>query len=196
MPRAKDEDKRALLLKRGKKLFADPASEGRFKDLAALAEMSPSNLYTYFADKEALIGEIIEKDWKWMETELENECDWDPSPSNLSRTFGGKILAELFADAELCSLITRHPNAIRDITRKLEAFHSFLGPMGGSPGVDETGKPLEPEEEKARSAILVLGALCAISFTRYAKLEFSGKDVLQAFRSFFRPLAKGPSVEA
>lgn len=188
MPRAKDDEKRLRIISQAKRLFSNPKnSETTLKELARMADVTPSSLYTYFSTREEIVGAIIDDCWDWMNGEIEKDGGLGTDRGKLYRQFCGMYLPELMADANLASLLIQYPHAIGDIQGKLDAFAALLGP-----GLDVIGKRcdgllVDEHGRKAQAAILVLGCLCLRYFSANVDLGFTEKDILSAFRAILNP---------
>jgi AcrR family transcriptional regulator len=183
MPKEKNEEKRLLIMGLAKRLFSDPGSQGAtLKELARMADMPPSGIYTYFSSKDEIISAIIEDSWGWLGKE--SRTDGEVGDEERLRLFCGMYLPELLADRNLVSLIVRYPQLIPDPEKKLDALISLLAPGLEIRGERYGSLPVDGQGRKAQAAILFLGCLCAVHFAAHAGLDFSVKDILNAMRAF------------
>lgn len=171
-----------------KRLFSNPKNtETTLKELARMADVTPSSLYTYFSTREEIVGAIIDDSWDWMNGEIEKDGGLGSDRVKLFRQFCGMYLPELMADANLASLLIQYPHAIGDIGVKLDAFSALLGPGLEALGKRYDGLPIDEHGRKAQAAILVLGCLCLRYFSANVDLDFTEKDILNAFRAILNP---------
>jgi AcrR family transcriptional regulator len=185
MPRAKDDEKRQRIMGAAKRLFANPKNtETTLKELARLADVTPSSLYTYFSTREEIVGAILDDSWDWMSEELIKDGATQMDRKRLLRQFCGMYFPEMLADSNLTSLIIQYPHAVPDIKEKLDVFAAFLGPGLEALSKKYNGLPVDEHARKAQAAILILGCLSLRYFSSNVDLGFTEKDILNAFRAF------------
>ncbi len=173
---------------RAKRLFSKPGHENAtLKELARLSDLTPSSLYTYFSTKDQIVGAIIEDAWGWLDGEMRHDAEAKPDKDELLRQFCGMYMPEMLSDKNLASLIVQYPQAIPCIKEKLNALADILLPGLEAFSATYNGIPLDEHSRKAQSAILVLGCLCAGYFAANTELDFTEKDILNAFRAFVAP---------
>jgi AcrR family transcriptional regulator len=187
MPRSKDDEKRARIMGQAKRLFARPGREdATLKGLAALSDITPSSLYTYFNSVDEVIKAVVEDSWEWLGDKLSEDAAAGGEPKQRLERFLGAYMPELIADSNLCSLIVRFPHFIQKADAKLDGFADILGPGLEALGERYGSLSMNRQGRKAQSLILVLGALCAVYFAENSDLDLTAKDILNAFRAFLK----------
>jgi AcrR family transcriptional regulator len=188
MAREKDENKRVAILATAQRLFAERGYYGTsVADIAGEIDLPVGSIYTYFANKEAVLSAVIEEGWGEFLEGLKKALALAASPTERLSLLVGTILPELFRDVDLITILLAEAGRGGSdgisvgLDAKLESLAAIITEIVG-PLAAERGVPIDfsPGQARAAIAIYFLGSLYTVRLSRSAGLAIS-EDELIAF---------------
>jgi len=184
MARALSGEKRQLILRHAKELFArNGFAATSVADVARSSQLPVGSIYTYFTNKEQLVRAIVEEGWEDLRARLHTALERTSTPDEKMRLLLDRFLPELLADSDLITILLSEAIQYTRIEDKLEElvslFDAILAPIANTgPGL--TGFT----RTNLESALLVyfLGVLDAVRISAASSLEVKPDDVLDFLR--------------
>lgn len=180
MARAKDEDKRTLILQTSKTLFA---KKGFFNtsvsDIVKEANLPVGTIYTYFKNKEDIVKVIVEEGWNDLYTRLLEHLNSIREPAEKLKMLLDRFFPALFEDLDLITILLGEAIDYTRIEEKLEVLTNVIFNLLRQ--VDRRGDLLgnfSRKEMKAALIIYFLGALHAVKLAKSTDIDLSMKDIM------------------
>lgn len=178
--RAKDEDKRTLILQTSKTLFA---KKGFFNtsisDIVTEACLPVGSIYTYFKNKEDIVKVIIEEGWNDLYTRLLEHLATIQEPTEKLKILLDRFFPELFEDIDLITILLGEAVDYTRIEEKLEVLTNIIFDLLRK--VDRKGDLLGSfthKEMKAALIIYFLGVLHTVKLAKSTNIDLSIQDVM------------------
>jgi AcrR family transcriptional regulator len=178
--RAKDEDKRTLILQTSKTLFA---KKGFFNtsvsDIVKEANLPVGTIYTYFKNKEDIVKVIIEEGWNDLYTRLLEHLNSIREPAEKLKMLLDRFFPALFEDLDLITILLGEAIDYTRIEEKLEVLTNVIFNLLRQ--VDRRGDLLNSfsrKEMKAALIIYFLGVLHAAKLAKSTDIDLTIEDVM------------------
>lgn len=184
MARERDEGKRLAILAAAKRLFAARGFHGTsVSDLAREIDIPVGSIYTYFANKDAIVQTVIEEGWEGFFAALASVAGGSLPPEEKLSLIVYRFLPELFADVDLISIILAEADRGSGLEDKLERLASLISglvsELASSKGI---GFDFSPRRAMAAISIYFLGSLDTLRVARSAGIEMGAEDVIDFIR--------------
>ncbi len=180
MARAKDEDKRTLILQTSKTLFA---KKGFFNtsvsDIVKEANLPVGTIYTYFKNKEDIVKVIIEEGWNDLYIRLLEHLNSIREPTEKLKMLLDRFFPALFEDLDLITILLGEAIDYTRIEEKLEVLTNVIFNLLRQ--VDRRGDLLNSfsrKEMKAALIIYFLGVLHAVKLAKSTDIDLTIEDVM------------------
>lgn len=184
MPREKDSEKRASILAESKRLFAAKGFHAAsVSDIAEAVDLPVGSIYTYFKNKDDVIGTIIEEGWEEFRRSLEEAIRGESDPAARVGLIVDRFLPELFKDVDFISILLTEAGRMARLDEKV----AYLGALI----VDEIkalsalgGHSLTLSDKEAAAALMVffLGSMNSIRLIKQSTLPVAETDILSFIR--------------
>jgi AcrR family transcriptional regulator len=179
MPMEKDPERRRAILDQSKKLFAARGFHATsVNDVARSLEIPIGSLYTYFRSKDEILETIIEEGWGEFILALETRLAAEASARAKIDLIVEVFLPQLFADADLISILFSEGARMGKFAEKLEYLASLLSGL-----INEAELGLDQDKTKVALLVFLLGSLDAVRLSRGLGLSVTESDVLGFIRA-------------
>jgi AcrR family transcriptional regulator len=184
MARERDEGKRLAILGAAKRLFAARGFLGTsVSDLAAEVDLPVGSIYTYFENKDAVLGTIIEEGWEEFLKSLGGVISGPGAPEERLALVVYRFLPELFGDIDLISIILAEADRASNLEDKLERLASLLsGLIAELAAARGVAMDFPPRRAMAAITIYLLGSLDALRIARSTGIEIGPEDLIDFIR--------------
>lgn len=184
MARERDEGKRLAILAAAKRLFAARGFHGTsVSDLAREVDLPVGSIYTYFANKDAIVQTVIEEGWEGFFAALASVAEGPGSPEGKLSLIVYRFLPELFSDVDLISIILAEADRGSGLEDKLERlaslFSGLVSELASSRGLSFD---FSPRKAMAAISIYFLGSLDTLRVARSAGIKVGPEDVIDFIR--------------
>jgi AcrR family transcriptional regulator len=178
--RERDEAKRLAILAAAKRLFAARGFHGTsVSDLAREVELPVGSIYTYFANKEAVLHTVIKEGWDEFLLSLENAIAGPGKPEERLGLIVYRFLPALFADVDLISIILGEADRSSRLQDKLERLASLIsGLVAELASARGLAMSFPPKRAMAAITVYFLGSLDAVRISRSAGIKVGPEDVI------------------
>ena len=180
MARERDEGKRLAILATAKRLFAARGFHGTsVSDLAREVDLPVGSIYTYFANKDAIVQAVVEEGWEAFFATLAAAADGPGSPEEKLSLIVYRFLPELFADVDLISIIIAEADRDTRLEEKLERLASLVSGLISQLSTSR-GMNVNFSSSMAMAAISIyfLGSLDTLRVARSAGIKVGPEDVI------------------
>ncbi|KGE71259.1 TetR/AcrR family transcriptional regulator [Spirochaeta lutea] len=184
MARAKDQEKRQLILTTAKALFARQGFHNTsVSQLVNQLAIPVGSIYTYFPSKEEILQAIIEEGWQDLKTALDQELTQAASLEAQLEILVSSVLPRLFQDTDLISIILSEGLEISRLDEKIDSLITLVLNLRKEAGLMELSSA-DPALTRIRTAIIIyfLGLMNAARLCTRTPLGISQADLLSFIR--------------
>ncbi|MHB2154912.1 TetR/AcrR family transcriptional regulator [Calditrichota bacterium GD2] len=184
-------DKKKFILEIAQSLFAHfGLSKTTIEDIARKAHMGKASIYYYFANKEAIFKEVIEKEGRILQEKLIDAVNKEHTPQGKIRSY---IITRMTTIKDLANYYSalrdeylKHYSFIEKIRTSYDAFEitmlSTILNAGHKEGVFEV-------EDSNLTAETIVAAMKGLEF--HWSIQNSKKEIVEKVESLLRILFKG-----
>lgn len=179
MARAKDENKRLMILQSAKMLF----SQGGFyntsiADITKETGLPVGSIYTYFKSKEEIVKAIVSEGWEDLRQRLLASLENVKSPEGKLKIIIETFLPEIFNDLDLINILLSEAITYTKIEEKVEELSGLILTLLRTIAKDH--KVLDGLDRNMMDAALVvyfLGMLAAVKLSRSSSIGLKVSDI-------------------
>lgn len=180
MARAKDINKRAVIVQSCKGLFARNGFVATsISDIVGETGLSVGTIYTYFKCKEDIVRAITDEGWAELETRLSGLLLSAGSDTDKIRILLDGFLPELLQDLDLIQILLGEAARYTRLGEKLDKLTEIIARLIQAPDHHrEALKNLPGNTLKAGLVVYFLGILDAVRISRSATIGIGERDIL------------------
>lgn len=180
MARAKDENKRQLILESAKMLFSQRGFYNTsIADITKETGLPVGSIYTYFKSKEEIVKTIVEEGWTDLRQRLLEAIAKVEKPQDKLKVIIDTFLPEIFNDLNLVNILLSEAISYTRIEEKVEELSELI--MGLLQEIAKDRRVLDGFDKKMMDAALVvffLGMLAAVKLARLTSLGLQVGDII------------------
>jgi len=180
MARAKDEDKRTLILNTAKSLFAQKGFfNASISDIVKLTNLPVGSIYTYFKNKEEIVRIIVEEGWEDLRSRMQIDFESSKNPNEKLQTIIDSFFPELFQDVDFITILLAEAVEYTKIEEKLEELTSMIFSLIQTL-VKRGDVALSFSKKSMETALMVyfLGVLHAVKLARSTNINITVPDII------------------
>jgi AcrR family transcriptional regulator len=181
MARAKDANKRLMILQSAKVLFSQRGFfNTSISDIVKETKLPVGSIYTYFKSKEEIVRAIVEEGWEDLRQRLITLVSSAKSPESKLKAIIEVFIPEVLNDLDLVNILLSEAITYTKIEEKMEELSSML--LSLLKAVAKDNKILEGLDKNTMDAALVvyfLGMLAAVKISRSTSIGLKPNDVLK-----------------
>jgi len=180
MARAKDENKRQLILESAKMLFSKRGFYNTsIADITKETGLPVGSIYTYFKSKEEIVKTIVEEGWIDLRQRLFEAIAKHERPQEKLKVIIETFLPEIFNDLDLVNILLSEAISYTKIEEKVEELSGLI--MGLLQEIAKDRRVLDGFDKRMMDAALVvffLGMLAAVKLARLTSLGLQVNDII------------------
>lgn len=181
MARAKDENKRLMILHSAKMLFSQRGFYNTsIADITKETGLPVGSIYTYFKSKEEIVKAIVSEGWEDLRQRLLAAVDEVKTPEEKFKIIIEIFLPEIFNDLDLINILLSEAIAYTKIEEKVEELSGLILALLRS--ISKDHKSLEGLDRSMMDAALVvyfLGMLAAVKLSRTSSIGLKVNDIIR-----------------
>jgi AcrR family transcriptional regulator len=181
MARAKDENKRMLILQAAKMLFSQ---NGFFNtsvtDITRETGLPVGSIYTYFKGKEEIVRAIVAEGWNDLRKRLLETVSSAQTAEDKLKVILDKFLPEIFNDLDLVNILLSEAITYTKIEEKVEELSQII--LGLLKLIVKDKKSLIGFDKNMMDTALVvyfLGILAAVKISRSSSIGVKVNDIMK-----------------
>ena len=181
MARARNEDKRALILLTSKTLFAQKGFfNTSISDIVSQTGLPVGSIYTYFKNKEEIVKVIVEEGWADLHARLLDHFKSTKDPLEKLQALIETFLPGLFDDLDLINILLAEALDYTRIEEKLEELTKMIFSVLRSLAKNNDIKH-EYSKKEMEVALIVyfLGILHAVKLARSTDIGVSIPEIME-----------------
>ncbi|MBN1523312.1 MAG: TetR/AcrR family transcriptional regulator [Spirochaetales bacterium] len=181
MARAKDENKRSIILHSAKMLFAQNGFfNTSISDIVKETNLPVGSIYTYFTNKEEIVRVIVEEGWNELRARLFDTMGSKESGEVKLKKLIDNFIPEILNDLDLINILLSEAIKYTKIEEKVEELSTAI--FGLVQSVAKDKKILEGFDKSSMEAALIvyfLGIFNAVKLVRSSSVGIKVQDILK-----------------
>ena len=181
MARAKDENKRLMILHSAKMLFSQRGFfNTSISDITKETGLPVGSIYTYFKSKEEIVRAIVNEGWEDLRKRLMETTGSAKSAENKLKVIIETFIPEIFNDLDLINILLSEAITYTKIEEKVEELSTLI--LSLLRAISRDNKSLEGFDKNMMDAALVvyfLGMLAAVKLSRTSSIGLKVNDIIR-----------------
>jgi AcrR family transcriptional regulator len=184
MARAKDMNKREIILQSAKMLFSQKGFfNSSISDIVRETGLPVGTIYTYFKNKEEILRIIIDEGWNELYKRLEKNFLSQDSSIQKLKVLIDEYLPELLNDLDFINILLTEAIDYTKIEEKIESISSMIYTILVE---DDSSKiqlgDFSKDDMKTALVVFFLGILNAVKISKSGSIGINLKDILRFIR--------------
>ncbi|RPJ09497.1 MAG: TetR/AcrR family transcriptional regulator [Spirochaetaceae bacterium] len=181
MARAKDENKRAMILQSAKMLFSQNGFfNTSISDIVKETSLPVGSIYTYFKSKEEIVRTIVDEGWGDLRTRLFTMLGSSQSVENKLKSVIDQFIPEVLQDLDLVNILLSEAIIYTKIEEKVEELSTAIM-MLLKPAIKDSDMitDLDKNTWQAGLGVYFLGILNTVKLARTTSIGIKVSDILK-----------------
>lgn len=181
MARAKDENKRLMIMQSAKMLFSQRGFYNTsISDITKETGLPVGSIYTYFKSKEEIVKAIVNEGWEDLRGRLMIAIESAETPESKLKIIIESFLPEIFEDLDLINILLSEAITYTKIEEKVEELSALILTLLRA--ISKDHKVLDKFDRNMMDAALVvyfLGILAAVKISRSTSIGLKVNDIIR-----------------
>jgi AcrR family transcriptional regulator len=181
MARAKDENKRLMILQSAKMLFSQRGFfNTSISDITKETGLPVGSIYTYFKSKEEIVRVIVNEGWEDLRQRLLETISSAKSPESKLKVIIETFIPEVLADLDLINILLSEAITYTKIEEKVEELSGLILSLLKAMKKDTNAlSGLDKNMMDTALVVYFLGILAAVKVSRSSSIGLKVNDILR-----------------